>query len=88
MSNIRKVTPNTQNITKILDGLKPLEPRLQLAAAMETGCPVKAERLTTYVMRQSAMRRGAAGLKRRPAHKLLADMSKYARRLKRAGVLA
>ena len=88
MLSPEKRVPNPRRTRKLVEALRPLENRLQLAAAMETGCPNKAERLAQMVLWQSARRRGRAGLRANPARKLLRDLRTTAARMRRAGVLA
>ena len=88
MVNIRKVQKQTPSLKSLVRALRPHEPRLQLAAALETGDPQRARRLTAYVLRQSARRRGAKGLQENPARKLHRDMKTLVAQLKANGALA
>lgn len=88
MSNFKNISSFHQDTSEIIQSLKPLEPRLQLAAAMETGCPDKAQRLARLVIKQSALKRGQKGLHFKTFRKLLADLKRTANRLRRAGALA
>lgn len=88
MSNIKKVNPNTTETQTIIKALNVHKNRVQLTAALETGCPRKARTLARYVIRQTARRFGARTLSKGTSRFLISQVTTTAQRLRRQGVLA
>jgi len=88
MSKVKKVNPNKSETQTIIRALSVHRHRVQLTAALETGCPRKARALTRYVIRQTARQFGAQSLSKGTSRILIRQVTKMADRLRRQGALA